>query len=121
MWQQNVGSLPCCQYQKIRGVVQGVVISDSSKFDCGTCILAKQVNGSNKQPDVQATCPFELVHANLAGPIDPVAKVRFKYVISFTYDFSGCLFTYFLKEKSDAINATKRFLANIAPYGKIKI
>ena len=30
------------------------------------------------------------------------------------------MFTYFLKEKSDAVNATKRFSAHIAPYGKIK-
>ena len=30
------------------------------------------------------------------------------------------MFTYFLKDKSDAVNATKRFSAHIAPYGKIK-
>ena len=37
-----------------------------------------------------------------------------------TDDFSGCLFTYFLKEKSDTIKATQWFLADIAPYGKFK-
>ena len=63
--------------------------------------LAKQVNKRNKEPDVRATYPFELVHTDLAGPIHPIAKVGFKYVISFTDDFSGCLFTYFLKQKSD--------------------
>ena len=31
-----------------------------------------------------------------------------------------CLLIYFLKEKFNTFNATKRFLANIAPYGKIK-
>ena len=30
------------------------------------------------------------------------------------------MFTYFLKEKSDATRATERFLADIAPYGKVK-
>lgn len=49
------------------------------------------------QPDIWATCPFALVHTNLAGPNDPVAKDIFKYVISFTFDFSGCLLTYFWK------------------------
>ena len=93
-----------------------MIISDSSKFDCKTCILTKQVNVRNKQPDIQAICPFELVHTYLARTTDPISKDRFKYVISFTDYFCGCLFTYFLKEKSDAVNASKRFLV----FGKIK-
>lgn len=93
-----------------------MVISDDSKSDHEICVLAKQVNARNKQLDVRATCSFELVHTDLVGPIDPVTKDIF----SFTYDFCGCLFTYFLKDKSDAVNATKRFSAHIAPYGKIK-
>ena len=56
----------------------------------------------------------------MADPVDPVSKDIFKYVINLTDDFSGCLFTYFLKEKSDTINATQWFLADIAPYGKFK-
>ena len=40
--------------------------------------------GQKCQPDVQATCPFVLVHNDLASPIDPVAKDRFRYVISLT-------------------------------------
>ena len=57
---------------------------------------------------------------DLADPIDSVAKDGFKYVINFTNDFSGSLFTYFRKENSEAVNGTKRFLANIGPYSKIK-
>ena len=85
-----------------------MIISDSSKFDYKTCILAKQVNVRSKEPDVGAICPFGLMHTDLVVPIDPVAKDGFKEVISFTGDFSGCLFN-FSKEKSDAVNATKRF------------
>ena len=35
----------------------------------------------------------------------------------FVDDYSGCSFTYFLKEKSEA---TERFLADTNPYGKVK-
>lgn len=37
-----------------------------------------------------------------------------------TVDYSGAIRVYFLKSKSDATHATERFLADSAPYGKIK-
>ena len=120
IWHKILGHCNISDVRKLAGVVKGMKISDDSDFDCETCILAKQVNKRNKQPHVRTTYPFELVHTDLAGPIDPIAKDGFKYVISFTDDFSGCLFTYFLKQKSDAVNATRKFLADIAPSGKIK-
>ena len=39
---------------------------------------------------------------------------------SFTDMCTGAVFFYFLKAKSDAIQATERFLADIAPYGTVK-
>ena len=41
-----------------------------------------------------------------------------KYSIVSTDDFTGVMFFYFLKKKSDAANTTLQFIANIAPYGK---
>ena len=37
-----------------------------------------------------------------------------------TDDYFGCLFTYLLKPKSDAPKATEKFLADVAPYRKVK-
>ena len=73
----------------------------------------------NRQPDIRATKPFQSIHTDLAGPNDPVAKDGFRYAVIFTDDYSGCLFTYFIKEKSDAVKATEKFLADIAPYGNV--
>ena len=74
--------------------------------------LSKQTLAT-EEPDVRATKAFELVHTDLAGPIDPVAKDGFKYAIIFVDDYSGCTFMYFLKEKSDVVKATEKFLADI--------
>ena len=82
--------------------------------------MAKQVNIKNNQPDARATCPFELGHTDLPRPKEPVAKYGFKYVISFTDDFSGFLCTYFLKKNSNLVNFTKTFLADISPDGRLK-
>lgn len=42
------------------------------------------------------------------------------YVQSFTDDYSNAMFVYFLKTKSDTMQATEKFLADTAPYGKVK-
>ena len=47
-------------------------------------------------------------------------KDGFRYIIIFTDDYSGCLFSNFLKEKSDASKATRKFLTDITPYGKVE-
>jgi transposase InsO family protein len=62
---------------------------------------------------------LEKVHVDLAGPVSPVSREGFKYCIAFTDDFSGSVFVYFLKCKSDTFVATEKFLADITPYGKV--
>ena len=120
LWHRIFGHCNTADISKMERVVQRKKISDNTKFECETCVLAKQPNSRNRKADVRATESFELVHTDLSGPLDPVAKDGFKYAIIFTDDFSGNIFTYFLKEKSDATRATEKFLADIAPYGKVK-
>ena len=56
----------------------------------------------------------------MAGALDPIARYSFKYVFSFTDDFFGCFFKYFLKQKSYYASSTKNVLADIDPYAKAK-
>ncbi|KAK3876712.1 hypothetical protein Pcinc_018524 [Petrolisthes cinctipes] len=74
----------------------------------------------NREPDEKATEKLELIHCDLAGPIDPPAREGFKYAITFVDDYSGVIMVYFLKHKSDTVAATERFLADSAPYGHDK-
>ena len=59
----------------------------------------------NRNPDVRSKVPLELVHTDLAGPIEPMSKEGFRYSIAFTDDYSGVVFVYFLKNKSDTVEA----------------
>jgi len=95
-------------------------ISKMEDVDCETCVLAKQPNTRNRNPDVRSIKLFELVHTDLCGPVEPTTKDGFKYAMVFTDDFSGCMFTYFLVQKSDATRATEKFPADISPYEKSK-
>ena len=120
-WHEILGH---CNYEdvvKLQDVVDGMKVSDSSsKPDCDTCVLGKMTQSRNRNPDVRSKAPLELVHTDLAGPVDPISKEGFKYTIAFTDDYSGAVFVYFLKNKSDTVEATKKFLADSAPYGNVK-
>eukprot|EP00794_Sanderia_malayensis_P001519 gene1519-1679_t len=120
MWHKILGHCNTNDIKKLENVVSGMHICNHETFDCEICVLVKQCNHRNREPDIRATKPFELVHTDLAGPIEPAAKDGYRYAMIFTDDFSGNLFTYFLKAKSDAPKAVKKFLADIAPFGKVK-
>ena len=119
-WHKILGHCNLSDVKSLENVVQGMTITESKPFDCETCVLSKQTNTRNVDPDIRATKPFELIHTDLAGPVDPVAKEGYRYAMIFVDDYSSCSFTYFLKEKSDAVKATEKFFADTSPYGKIK-
>ena len=80
-------------------VVEGMKISD---FNC-EIVVGKMMQYRNRALDERATASLELVHCDLSGPIDPVAREGYKYAISFIEDYVGINTTYFLKSKSDGL------------------
>ena len=89
-------------------------------FECRKCIEGKTINCRNRKLDNRATYQLQMVHTDMAGPISPVSLNGFKYCVAFTNDFSGAVFVYFIKNKSDTLAATDKFLADCAPYVQVK-
>jgi transposase InsO family protein len=105
---------------KLEKVVNGMNITSKEKFDCEICIKGKMLNFQSREPDVRASAPFEFVHTDLNGPIDPIAKDGLKYAQLFVDDYTGTYMVYFLKNKNDTIKATEKFLADISPFAVVK-
>ena len=84
------------------------------------CLQGKMTNDRDRTPRVRSTKPLELVHTDLAGKINQASSEGFRYAISFTDDYSGIIFVYFLKQKSDTTRAAEKFLSVSAPYGIVK-
>src|SRR6218665_3564526 len=105
---------------KLESVVDGMKIRDKSEFQCDVCILGKMTQSFNRQSDIRATKPLQLVHCDLSGPITPVAGNGFRYAASFVDDYSGACTVYFLRQKCDVIHATEKFLADCAPIAEVK-
>ena len=66
----------------------------SYALNSGICIQRKMSNDRNKTLDRKATKILALEHSELAGPIQPLVKDGYKYVISFIDDYSGLIMLY---------------------------
>ena len=79
------------------------------------CIQGKFSQSRYRQPDRRASSNFELIHTDLAGPIEPADINGHRYATTFTDDFSGAVFVHFFKNK-DTLSASKKFIADTAPH-----
>ena len=70
----------------------------------------------NRYPSEKVKTPLELVNTDLAGPVNNDSIDGFKYMQSFTDVYMGAVLVYFLKAKNDAVQATEKYLADVAPY-----
>ena len=119
-WHKIMGHCNFQDLRKLANVVDGMKIVDDKMCECAICTQGKMCQFRSRKPDERAKTALEFVQCDLAGPISPEARDGFKYVLSFVDDYSGIILVYFLKRKSDTIEATKKFLADTAPYGKVK-
>ena len=108
----------CINIKKQADVVDGMIISDpDDKFDCEVCILRKMTQSRSRVPDAHVKKVFELVHLDLADPVDSVSVGGYRYALICIDDFSGLNNVYFFKNKSNSPGVFKKYLADISPYG----
>ena len=119
-WHRILGHCNFGDVRKLEKVVRGTKITDYREVYCEVCTQGKMCQTRSREPDQSAKAPLDFVHCDLAGPIEPAAKDGFKYALCFIDDFTGINMIYFLKQKSDTFEATEKFLADVAPYGKVK-
>lgn len=94
-WHIVLGHCNVRDILKLEEVVEGMKINNKNKFSGDTCVKGKMTQYRNRTPDKRATRNLDLVHCDLAGPIDPVAKGGFRYAISFVDYYSGIILVYF--------------------------
>ena len=115
-----------CNYDNIRklpNVVKGMKIKEkigTLNKNCEIYIQGKFSMSRNRQPDRRAASTFELIHTDLAGPIESADINAHRFAITFTDDFSSAIFVYSFKSKKDTASATKKFIADTAPHERIK-
>ncbi|GFO01845.1 CCHC-type Zinc finger, nucleic acid binding protein a [Plakobranchus ocellatus] len=105
-WHNVMGHCNREDLLKLESKVEGMEITDrSSKFQCHVCPQEKLSNTRSRVPDTTARKPFDLVHIDLSGSIEPESLDGHKYSLVCVDSFSNLTFVYFLKSKGDAHEA----------------
>ena len=90
-WHKILGHCNNDDIRKLPNVVKGMKIKGKKigtlNKNCEICIQGKFFQGRNRQPDRRAAFTFELIHTDLAGPIEPADINGHRYAITFTDDF----------------------------------
>ncbi|RUS90533.1 hypothetical protein EGW08_001710 [Elysia chlorotica] len=121
LWHEALGHCNTQDILKLEEKVEGMIITHKTEnFKCEVCPQAKMTDSRSRIPDDSASAPFDLVHIDLSGPIDPESIDGHKYALVCVDSFSKLTCVYFLKHKNDACDAFKQYIADIVPYGSIK-
>jgi hypothetical protein len=111
------------QHTRSDKAVDGVVISgDKQQFICQGCIAGKHHSVPHPRVQHEQSKAFgDLFHSDLIGPLPPSLHNGSQYAIFFVDDFTSFTFVYFLKQKSDALAALKRVIADVHRWGTITV
>ena len=119
-WHNILGHCNKADILKLENSVDGMIITDKSDFDCEVCALGKMTDNRSRQPYETAKQPLDVVHIDLAGPVEPEDTNGMKYSLVYVDSLANITSVYFTKQKSNAVQAFKQHRADISPYGKVK-
>ena len=75
--QSGIVSCNLGDIRELESVVEGMKISSYDEIGCKICTQDKMTQLRSRIPDRRAKAPLELVHSDLAGPVNPVGKYGF--------------------------------------------
>ena len=117
-WHKILGHCNESVIKNLPNYVKGMKLKPTSNYALN--IQRKMSNDKNKTLDHKAMKIFALVHSDLVGPIQPLAKDGYEYALNFIDDYFGRIMLYFLKHKSDTLLAATKYLTDITPYNHVK-
>lgn len=111
-WHRRFGHAGKDVMRQLPKHTKGVDAVDSADEEpCDGCAFGKSTRHPFPPSDKHATEPLELVHTDLDGPMHTQAIGGWSYFAGFIDDYSGLTRAYYLKHKSDAIQAFHDFKA----------
>ncbi|KNZ54487.1 hypothetical protein VP01_2933g1 [Puccinia sorghi] len=86
--------------QRIEPLVDKLIPkSEIRNFECKSCVLAKITKQSFKNQSTTVAKPFERLHLDLIGPINPQSSLRHRYILTVVDNHSGYLAGFPLKRR----------------------
>ncbi len=109
IWHERLGHLSYSNLLKLNHLAKGVAIEGPIPQEvCGPCMLGRQQRKINRTPRTRSTELLGLIHSDLGGPL-PTTRFGERYYCTMKDDFSGAVWVYLLKTKSQVFEYFKRF------------
>ena len=82
---------------------------------CDICIKSNHHWKVERKPAPRATCPFQLLHSDLCGPISPQSASGLRYFLFYIDEFSRSTWVYFLQSKMaiEVVSVFQEFKAQV--------
>ncbi|XP_061347561.1 uncharacterized protein LOC133293058 [Gastrolobium bilobum] len=112
LWHRRFGHLHYGALAELmkKNMVVGLPKINSERKFCEDCMLGKHTRSLfQRMARYRDQQPLELIHTDLCGPITPGSFRGKRHFVSFIDDLSHKTWVYFLKEKSEVLEAFKRF------------
>ncbi|GKD45673.1 retrovirus-related pol polyprotein from transposon TNT 1-94 [Tanacetum coccineum] len=124
LWHQRFGHINNRSLKLLhdKDLVRGLPIINTEAGTCSDCLVGKQTRDIfPKTSSWRATQQLQLVHSDICGPITPQSSSQKRYIINFIDDFSRKCWSYFLTEKSQALETFKKFKALVEKEAGVEI
>ena len=96
--------------KKVKGLPK---LKKPENIMCKQCQLGKMTKSSFKRKNYTSNEVLEVVHTNLCGPIEVQSYKGDRYIMLFVDDYSRMMTVMFLKQKSEAFQMFKWYLARV--------
>src|SRR5690606_34459571 len=87
--------------------------SPPPNFHCEPCALAKSTHSVPPPHAARSSRKLELIHSDLARPINTPSLTHEKYIMTFIDDFTRCAWVTLLKDKTQAQAALISFVTTV--------
>ena len=110
-----MGHLSKADVLKILNLSSSILRNNPELGFCKVCIESKQEQKFIWKPVSRTTQPFELIHSDLCGPINPPSHSGKRYFIVYIDEYSRTAFTYFLHTKTatEIVSVFQEFLSRV--------
>ncbi|KAK3779704.1 hypothetical protein RRG08_013659 [Elysia crispata] len=117
-WHIILGHCNKADILKLENSVDGMIITDKSDFDCEVCALGKMTDNRSRKPDETAKQPLDVVHIDLAGPVEPEDTNGMKYSLVCVDSCTNITSVYFIKQKSEQFKHSSNILLTFPLMGR---
>ncbi|KXJ71709.1 hypothetical protein RP20_CCG019894 [Aedes albopictus] len=109
LWHRRLGHLSASGMMRLKSIATGMKFEDENLPRCVPCIQGKHQRQPFKAIGHRAGKVLELVHSDLCGPMETASLGGSRYILTFIDDASRKAFVYFLKSKTDVLEAFEDF------------